>query len=169
MHYILHNLSLLVGPILDGCNYFKKILLGAANPSTFNRLFIAFTFVLSCSVSNATVYSTTADGSYSNCAIWFPACPPITILAGDTVIISHNITMSGNIDAQGTLIIDPVGTLTGSDNIKVGTTGAFYNNGDWTTSGRVLVEGSVFNSGTMTLFDVHNDGYLCNSGLLTLK
>ena len=111
-------------------------------------------------------YTTIADGSYNDCSIWDNGCPPNNIPAGDTVFINHVVNASSSIDVEGVLIINVSGDLSTDNDMNTEVGSFFFMNGSLNVQAELEVNGEMFNSGSSTIEYLHNDGYICNSGLI---
>ena len=112
-------------------------------------------------------YTTIADGSYNDCSIWDNGCPPNNIPAGDTVFINHVVNASSSIDVEGVLIINVSGDLNTDNDMNTEVGSFFFMNGSLSVQAELEVNGEMFNSGSSTIEYLHNDGYICNSGLIS--
>lgn len=112
-------------------------------------------------------YTTIADGSYNDCSIWDNGCPPNNIPAGDTVFINHVVNASSSMDVEGVLIINVSGDLSTDNDMNTEVGSSFLVNGTFSLVGELEVNGEMFNSGSSTIEYLHNDGYICNSGLIS--
>lgn len=112
-------------------------------------------------------YTTIADGSYNDCSIWDNGCPPNNIPAGDTVFINHVVNASSSIDVEGVLIINVSGDLSTDNDMNTEVGSFFFMNGSLNVQAELEVNGEMFNSGSSTIEYLHNDGYICNSGLIS--
>ena len=112
-------------------------------------------------------YTTIADGSYNDCSIWDNGCPPNNIPAGDTVFINHVVNASSSIDVEGVLIINVSGDLNTDNDMNTEVGSFFFMNGSLNVQAELEVNGEMFNSGSSTIEYLHNDGYICNSGLIS--
>ena len=118
--------------------------------------------------SKATVYTTISDGSYNDCAIWDNGCPANSIPVGDTVIINHIVDASSSMVIRGVLIVNSTGSLTTSNYSEIQETGTFTNEGDFICNNELEINGYFYQSGLATIDYLHNDGYLCNSGIINV-
>jgi hypothetical protein len=118
--------------------------------------------------SKATVYTTISDGSYNDCAIWDNGCPANSIPVGDTVIINHNVDASSSMVIRGVLIVNSIGSLTTSNYTEIQETGTITNEGDFICNDELEINGYFYQSGLATIDYLHNDGYLCNSGIINV-
>ena len=112
-------------------------------------------------------YTTIADGSYNDCSIWDNGCPPNNIPAGDTVFINHVVNASSSMDVEGVLIINVSGDLSTDNDMNTEIGSFFFMNGTLSVQAELEVNGEMFNAGSSTIEYLHNDGYICNSGLIS--
>ena len=131
----------------------------------FWSLAFFFGFIFS---ANATVYTTISDGSYNNCTIWDNGCPNNSIQQGDTVIINHVVNANSSMNVQGTLILGANGVFNTSNTLEVTAVGIFINQGDFVTDNTLNINGTFFNEATVTAPSVYTNGYICNSGTISL-
>lgn len=133
----------------------------------------------------AQINTTTGSGNFFNPFLWDCLCMPEN---GDTLVINHDMELTGSIYYNiGQIKINSIGSLTedGSDrDVWVDGTGSLINNGTFdcyrlyvsdglfqNTSNAVYFDslwnqGTILNSGMMTVFDIFNDqtGDFTNSG-----
>lgn len=118
--------------------------------------------------SKAAVYTSIANGSYNDCAIWDIGCPNNSIQSGDTVIINHIIAASSSMYVKGVLIVNNTGSFSTSNDMEIDLLGTFTNNGIFICNAEYEVNGYFYQSGTATIQFLHNDGYICNSGTINV-
>jgi hypothetical protein len=145
------------------------------NSKTTTSIFSPLSFVIAGLLvvffvfdSKATVYTTISDGSYNDCAIWDNGCPANSIPVGDTVIINHNVDASSSMVIRGVLIVNSIGSLTTSNYTEIQETGTITNEGDFICNDELEINGYFYQSGLATIDYLHNDGYLCNSGIINV-
>jgi len=131
----------------------------------FWSLAFFFSFIFS---ANATVYTTISDGSYNNCTIWDNGCPNNNIQQGDTVIINHVVNANSSMNVQGTLILGANGVFNSSNTLEITAVGIFINQGNFTTDNTLNINGTFFNEAIVTAPSVYTNGYICNSGTISL-
>jgi len=114
------------------------------------RMFSVLTAILFLNIGfSQTIYTSVADGVYSDCSNWSSGvCPPTDIPSGDEVIINHDIKLSG------ILKVREGAKLTNKNTLSV--------------SLELHIDGLFTNVGDAFPFRVHNDGVVCNSGTITL-
>ena len=118
--------------------------------------------------SKAAVYTSIANGSYNDCAIWDIGCPNNSIQSGDTVIVNHIIAASSSMYVKGVLIVNNTGSFSTSNDMEIDLLGTFTNNGIFICNAEYEVNGYFYQSGTATIQFLHNDGYICNSGTINV-
>lgn len=115
----------------------------------------------------ATTYTTIADGSYNDCAIWDNGCPNNNIQAGDTVIINHVVNASSSMNISGVLIVNVSGDFSTVNDMETQIGSTVIVDGSFSLIGEFELNGELFNSGFSSIEYLHNDGYICNSGSIT--
>ena len=130
-----------------------------------SRLFALSVFVFFISMCSwSTVYTSISDGSYNNCGIWDNGCPSNSIQFGDTVVINHAVASTSSLDVKGVLLINSIGSYSNSNSIDINELGTVFNDGVLTCNSELEVNGYFYQSGTSSIYTLHNDGYICNSG-----
>jgi len=144
-------------------------------PMKFCLFSLSFIYLMLSSVGYSTTYTTIADGAYDDgtCANWdWNGCPPNPINATDVVIINHVITwtLSGINNIRGVLTINTGASLiiTGTSELRIKANGKLTNDGIFSIVGKLKNEGEFYNSGKANIVILHNDGYMCNSGTVTI-
>lgn len=141
-------------------NFLKISILNITASVVFSLLLVNFGF--------ATTYTTIADGSYNDCAIWDNGCPNNTIQQGDTVIINHVLSSSSTMYVEGVLKVSPTGSLSTSNSINVEESGILSNDGDLICNSEFEIDGYFYQNSTSTIQYLHNDGILCNTGTINV-
>ena len=95
----------------------------------FSILMILAAILLSTSKSYSSTNITISSGAYDDCSIWLFDCASDQILWGDTVIISHDITLSSDINVDGVLIVNSSGIISGVYQVNVSEIGELTNDG----------------------------------------
>ena len=146
--------------------------LNVDNCRTINNLYLKLlilsSYFLITSNAYSVNYTTIANGNYNNCAIWNPGCPPNPINFGDTVFIQHNIILQFNINIDGVVIIDPAASVSGNFDIDISIQGTLINDGNINISQGLHIDGDFYNNGYAYALDIHNDGYICNTGTIEI-
>ena len=117
-------------------NFLKISTLNITASVVFSLLLVNFGF--------ATTYTTIADGSYNDCAIWDNGCPNNTIQQGDTVIINHVLSSSSTMYVEGVLKVSPTGSLSTSNSINVEESGILSNDGDLICNSEFEIDGYFY-------------------------
>lgn len=112
----------------------------------------------------ATVYTSSGNKSWSASGFpsWIVASDTINIVNSDTVTIGNDIRIFGQVN------VDSLCMITGNRVIKVEGTGSLNNYGTIEITQQIHIDGDVYNYNQMNVLNVHNDGYINNSGEIKL-
>lgn len=127
---------------------------------------LLFTFLLCFSFSYSATYSTISDGAWNNAGTWSPSVPPNALSAGDTIVVSHVITTSFNININGVIQVDSLASLSGNHRLRA-FAGAFIFNSGTISINRLTNQGTGFNHANAlinTTTKFINSGTFTNSG-----
>lgn len=112
-----------------------------------------------------TNYYTTSSGDFLSDACWTPGCPPNPLKPGDSIFVSHNISMDLiTYNIKGVMVVESTGILSGNCKIVVKPGGTLINNGEISTTNEMQLNGSFYNNGSCTALTITNTGYICNTG-----
>lgn len=112
----------------------------------------------------ATVYTSSGNKSWSASGFpsWIVASDTINIINSDTVTIGNDIRIFGQVN------VDSLCVISGNRVIKVEGSGSLNNYGTIDISQQIHIDGDVYNYNQMNVLNVHNDGYINNSGEIKL-
>jgi hypothetical protein len=138
----------------------------------FKMKFLVFSFIiLFAMTSNATVYTTIANGSFTNKNTWSPSKPNLSWGSTDTLIIQHAVTNTANLTAYGNWIITSTGSYITTMNMT-------FDEGTLTNNGTIEVKNLTFNYSNFTIvnngaIDISqsfsmNQGTFTNNGSMTV-
>ena len=122
-------------------------------------------------IHSQTNYYTTGMGQWTFSWNWSPSYPGEIIAAGDTVFVQHfvsNNTTSG-ITINGVLVIESSGIVIGNQNITTNSSGEIINRGALALSEQIHNYGNLYNSNWISSDYMYIEGYLCNSGTISIS
>tara|TARA_B100000809_G_scaffold263609_1_gene317260 strand:+ start:3760 stop:5139 length:1380 start_codon:yes stop_codon:yes gene_type:complete len=146
---------------------------------SMNNKFIIYIFfgVLLSFTGNLFALNYVSSGNMTWAASGFPS----PVVAGDSVYIQagHTVTHNANLVINGKFHIALGATFTNTSKLTISNTpGYVYNDGTINLTGaggggapkgELHVDGYLYNTGTANVLKMHNDGYICNSGLIALS
>ena len=118
-----------------------------------------------------TNYYTTGMGPWTFSWNWSPSYPGETIAAGDTVFVQHFMSNSftSGITINGVLVIESTGIMIGNQTITTQTGGEIINRGAIALSEQIHNYGDLYNSNWISSDYMYVEGYLCNSGTISIS
>ena len=139
----------------------------------FNRAFLllliifAFSFLAFINAINSqTNFYTNGDGTFEDGENWTPEMEMDDLSAGDTLFVSHDMTLSGHISIEVVLVVQSGGDISGNKKITIEDDAVLINYGSISIGHELKVEedGEIYNYNMIDVKKIHIDGYLYNSG-----
>ena len=126
---------------------------------TINSIFVGVLFTLSLHATTCTIHS----GKWTDPLVWSNHYIGSTIIAGDMVIITGQVTMNTALVIEGTLEIKKGAGLIGMNNLTISKNGKLLNNGN-TVVKEMVNRGNISNSGCLeAITNIENQSAIENT------